>query len=198
MLEELIKKEVGYCRLVMPKHHLKSEEEADYLENEWPKVEASLKEWEQEFPEEERIEPRLEYLADELKTVTEEYLKESKDWIERPDKQWGHWQFEYIQKLKRRMAHITVDIRRHNHKDARTTGITDEQIARAREYPITSLVESRHGMAKCLFHKEKTASMSLKHNRYYCFGCGEKGDTIDLLVKTKGMTFQDAVRSLAP
>ena len=81
--------------------------------------------------------------------------------------------------------------------------ITNYNIERAREYPIEQLWEElvgepiRQGMTKCCFHDDKTASMSLrKHNRYYCFGCGEKGDTIDLCMKLDNCTFIQAVKKL--
>ena len=37
---------------------------------------------------------------------------------------------------------------------------------------------NRSGMAVCPFHKDKKTSMKIDR-RYYCFGCGEKGDAID-------------------
>ena len=42
-------------------------------------------------------------------------------------------------------------------------------------------IEHRHGMCRCLFHDEKTPSMKLYPNNYYCFGCGAHGDVIDLV-----------------
>lgn len=81
--------------------------------------------------------------------------------------------------------------------------ITDAMIEHAREYPIMQLFKEqtgqsvRHKMAQCPFHPDKTASMSFgKHNRYNCFGCDAKGDTIDLYMKLNGVNFIQAVKEL--
>ena len=38
---------------------------------------------------------------------------------------------------------------------------------------------NRAGFAVCPFHAEKTASLSIKNNRFYkCFGCGASGDVV--------------------
>ncbi|HMY21139.1 MAG TPA: DNA primase, partial [Polyangium sp.] len=51
----------------------------------------------------------------------------------------------------------------------------------------------------CPFHKEKTPSFHVNPERgiYHCFGCKESGSAIDFLMKVEGMTFTEAVRSLA-
>ena len=41
-------------------------------------------------------------------------------------------------------------------------------------------------MAVCPFHKDKNPSMKIDR-RYYCFGCGEKGDAIDFVAKFYGI-----------
>jgi len=88
-------------------------------------------------------------------------------------------------------------------KPARAGSITDADIERAREYPIIELFieltgeEPTKGMAHCPFHQDNTPSLSLrKYNRYRCFGCDEKGDSIDLYMKLAGVGFIDAVKKL--
>lgn len=76
------------------------------------------------------------------------------------------------------------------------TTLTPEMIARAREFPITNLIENKRDTAICPFHNEKTPSLYLKNNFYHCFGCGANGDTIDLVMHTKGFTFKQAVEYL--
>lgn len=84
---------------------------------------------------------------------------------------------------------------------ARLGAITDDMIERAREFPIQELYEGelRHGMGKCPFHDDRTASMSMqKHNRWMCFsGCGQ-GDSIDYYMKIHGVSFTKAVKALSP
>lgn len=100
----------------------------------------------------------------------------------------------YLNTIKR------IDGRR---KQFSKDSITETMITNARERPIQDLwyelvnTPVRGGMAKCPFHEDSTASLSLrKHNRYLCFGCGEKGDTIDLYMKINGVNFIQSVRAL--
>jgi len=50
----------------------------------------------------------------------------------------------------------------------------------------------------CPLHEDKNASFVIYKNteRYVCFGCGEKGDAIDYLMKFKDMSYNQAVRYL--
>ncbi len=52
-----------------------------------------------------------------------------------------------------------------------------------------------HGL--CPFHSEKTPSFTVYGDHYHCFGCGASGDIITFVMQTEGMTYPDAVRSLA-
>ena len=51
----------------------------------------------------------------------------------------------------------------------------------------------------CPFHSEKTPSFSVEPERkiYNCFSCGEKGNPITFLQKTKNLSFVEAVEVLA-
>jgi len=80
-------------------------------------------------------------------------------------------------------------------------GVTDEQIEQAKLYPIQDLLSSygfkiRHNMCQCPFHDDDTPSMSIKYNRFNCFGCGKKGDTIELVRSLENLSFIEAVRKL--
>ncbi|MEW6720484.1 MAG: DNA primase [Thermodesulfobacteriota bacterium] len=51
----------------------------------------------------------------------------------------------------------------------------------------------------CPFHREKTPSFFVHPTRqaYKCFGCGEGGSVIDFLMKSRSLSFSDAVEELA-
>lgn len=51
----------------------------------------------------------------------------------------------------------------------------------------------------CPFHKEKTPSFSVNPAKgiYKCFGCGEGGDALSYLLKTRGITFKELIVELA-
>lgn len=54
----------------------------------------------------------------------------------------------------------------------------------------------RNGMICCPFHDDRNPSMKLYDRHYYCFGCGEHGDVIDLCAKLFHIGLQDAVKKL--
>ncbi len=51
----------------------------------------------------------------------------------------------------------------------------------------------------CPFHGEKTASFSVNPDKgiYYCFGCHKGGGSINFIMELEGLSYPDAVRSLA-
>ena len=51
----------------------------------------------------------------------------------------------------------------------------------------------------CPFHGEKTASFSVAPDKgiYYCFGCHKGGGSINFMMELEGLSYPDAVRSLA-
>lgn len=50
---------------------------------------------------------------------------------------------------------------------------------------------NRKGMCCCPFHSDKHPSMKVD-TRYYCFGCGEKGDAVDFVSKYFGLGLKDS------
>lgn len=49
----------------------------------------------------------------------------------------------------------------------------------------------RNKMACCPFHPDRTPSMKIDR-RFYCFGCGEKGDAVDYVAKMFGLSIKEA------
>ena len=53
------------------------------------------------------------------------------------------------------------------------------------------------GMVCCPFHADRTPSMKLNKDYFYCFGCGASGDVIDLAARLFGLSGYDAAKKLA-
>ena len=53
------------------------------------------------------------------------------------------------------------------------------------------------GMVCCPFHADRTPSMKLNEEYFYCFGCGASGDVIDLAARLFGLSGYDAAKKLA-
>jgi len=81
---------------------------------------------------------------------------------------------------------------------AKRNGVSDEEIERAREYPIAQLLPNsvRRGMTLCCFHEDRHPSMSVKNNRAHCFSCNKTWDAIALVMELNGLEFIEAVRRL--
>ena len=52
-------------------------------------------------------------------------------------------------------------------------------------------------MVCCPFHADRTPSMKLNEDYFYCFGCGASGDVIDLAARLCGLSGYDTARKLA-
>lgn len=56
---------------------------------------------------------------------------------------------------------------------------------------------SQGGMARCPFHDDRTPSLRLYEDHFFCFGCGKYGDVIDLAGQLLGLGPGDAAGKLA-
>ena len=82
--------------------------------------------------------------------------------------------------------------------------ITDLDIEQAKEYPLTELYDgqlthtyNRH-KGLCPFHDEKTPSFVIfENNHFHCFGCQAHGTSIDYVMKTRNISFIEAVKELS-
>jgi hypothetical protein len=86
------------------------------------------------------------------------------------------------------------------------TFITEEQIRQALEVRIVDIAArytrlKRSGsnfIGLCPFHKEKHPSFYIytKTDSFYCFGCNQGGNTINLVRKLRGCSFKQAINYL--
>ena len=56
---------------------------------------------------------------------------------------------------------------------------------------------NRGNMVCCPFHADRTPSMKLNEDYFYCFGCGAHGDVIDLVARLFGLSSFEAAQKLA-
>src|ERR1700730_5997253 len=57
----------------------------------------------------------------------------------------------------------------------------------------------RNFVGLCPFHNEKPPSFTVNPERgfFHCFGCGAGGTIFDFMIKVEGLTFPEALQSLA-
>ena len=148
---------------------------------------------------------RKQYLEDRKKTLTAEILLIS-DRIESLSiPEWEKsWLMESTKPLNRQIKKINGELR---YVYGTPKGhICDEDVRRAREVDIMGLdliqgaKRSGQGryVASCLFHDEKTASMTIypAGRGFHCFGCQKSGDTIDIVMKVLNLNFVQAIKYL--
>ena len=68
-------------------------------------------------------------------------------------------------------------------------------VRQAAEY--YGLEVNRGNMVCCPFHNDRTPSMKLNEDYFYCFGCGAHGDVIDLVARLFNLSSYDAAKKLA-
>lgn len=80
-----------------------------------------------------------------------------------------------------------------------TRGVTEQDIQRAKEVDIWRLHYFRNKKGKsacCPFHIDDTPSFAVRANKWICFGCGLKGDSIDFIQHLNNLPFYKAVEFL--
>ena len=56
---------------------------------------------------------------------------------------------------------------------------------------------SHNGMACCPFHNDRHPSLKLNEDYFFCFGCGAKGNVIDLVARLFDLSSYEAAQKLA-
>jgi hypothetical protein len=87
--------------------------------------------------------------------------------------------------------------------DSRSYGLSEALIQEAVEFPIIDLVDAPRRSGKsykvlCPIHDERTPSCNIyvETNKFWCFGCNQGGNTIDLIMMRDKVDFVTAVRQL--
>lgn len=170
-----------------------SDAEKYYNEVERPKVQQAIKEMIEEVPKEERDQMRYAYLEEELPKAKQEFLEACVAFAKRKDKTFKLHDEQNLDRLRKRLLKLGMDLKICVGK---AEGISPEKIAQAQSYPLTELIKSTRGMAKCPFHNDKTPSMDIRKNFYFCYGCGAHGNSIDMVMKTQNLSFKEAIQRL--
>lgn len=132
---------------------------------------------------------------DSLLTAVERHVQFIKDGVVTQEQAWDHRIRQVTKIFEDSVRSGNTDHRARARYDALfSTGVTQDAIHRAREYPLENIISVRRGWAICPFHAEKTPSLHVTGNLYHCFGCKEGGSTIDFVMKTQDLAFPRAVR----
>ena len=181
------KKDLG--RVYSPKELLEIFPEAKEV------IPMKLKEWEEK---EELLLQKLRKLMREAKKIDA--------------KNAAFWSFLLKDLFEKKLQKIRKHIHRLNSylydEESKGKVITPCDIEKAKQVPISDIFEMLYeGVVKrsgksyyclCPFHEEKNPSFHIypESNTFVCFGCGEKGDVIDLVKKMKKVNFKRAVEFL--
>ncbi len=146
---------------------------------------------------------RLDYLKNRLGKIEKKLLKIEKEYLEDRGKNVPYFWRKAIYDLK---GGENLPVERNkiqgeiyyleNEQFFKDQKIGLNEIRKAKDYPFERLLKLKNNFAKCPFHSEKRESFYVKNNWFYCFGCGESGDTIAFVRKTMGTNFVEAVKFL--
>ena len=77
--------------------------------------------------------------------------------------------------------------------------ITDDMKERARQYPVTQLIDFQRGRAVAWCHPDKNPSLyyAPRINKAVCPVCNQYFDSISVLMQRDSLTFAEAVKQLA-
>ena len=113
-----------------------------------------------------------------------------------------HWMaFSPLEKIKEQIKHWEkiINIQEWRRKPANDNTVTEQDILRAKECPLLNFTEKPNhaGFVLCPFHNDKHPSCKIyPDNRFHCFSCTANGDVIDLVSKTHGLDFINAVKKI--
>lgn len=183
-LEQYIQ-ELGFWKNALKDH---SPEQCDYFDlfkNELPEiVEAKLQE----------LKPIVKETAEVL-LMAEKESKKIKHWFRKLlFKIWvydvAHQSFQKVYKEQKRFYWLEKRLDGSNFK----AGMTADEFKA--NNPIRETIErympiNSRGFAKCPFHLEKTNSLKVYKDHWYCFGCNEGGDVISFLMHIHNLSFQE-------
>ena len=154
------------------------------------------------FPQELKTEMRIRY----LKSQIEPLIKELKDLYQsiKAIPELIVMRENLAQNCLRQLKRYKTELSILEHNDE-FSQFPEDVIAEAGQKNIFELYDGKMskigGLHKtnCIFHKEKTPSLTFfPREGYYCFGCNKGGDAISFVQNWKQLSFQDAIKFLLP
>lgn len=108
------------------------------------------------------------------------------------------------EKLKKVDSQLAKNLRLKSRLEGVSVGTISEQaIEQAKDFPIKEIVgvpvknTGRYLTCTCPLHQENTPSFIIyPENTWYCFGCNQGGDSIDLVMAMDTISFAQAVKEL--
>lgn len=142
--------------------------------------------------EEEKLARQLSSLKKLCLDLAEKYWKEQRyaDAIRVEGYYYGSPAHERFKKLSFHVKHL----------EGLLTGngdfLSQYEIDKANEFPMRSVLGGNRDFYRCPFHNERTASLHITKNKWYCHGCGQGGNTIGFVMKKYDLPFKQAVRAI--
>lgn len=142
------------------------------------------------------VDRKIEFIEQEIRSLKIQGIEKEKAFLS-TDRTGRHMLLVEKKELTKNIGTLEMYLLRLKYPERRQNGVTDDEIARAKAYPIALLAGVNKGKIFCLWHDDRNnPSMSIFNNVGYCFTCQKHADTIEFARKKYNETFIEAVRRL--
>lgn len=134
----------------------------------------------------------IQYLKGQVVEVRE-FIRKLQNGLARKPNDWLAQ--DLIEKAEAHLDTLSRDLR---YMQTPKKNLPELDIPRAKNYPITELIEVKRGVTRCIWHDDENPSMKYypKTNSVYCFVCQESGDAIDVASTLWGLNLPETVKRL--
>ena len=149
------------------------------------------------------------YTAKEFRDKMNDSITYNKSYLKRINKRRGELvsnkPFEIGEQTERFLndcenkAREDISIANYNIMGSKNIRKLTKDLSNIKEVPISDFIKfDSGGVALCLWHTEKTGSLKYypKTNSVHCYGCGNSGDVIDVVMQLQGVGFKEALSIL--
>ena len=146
------------------------------------------------------INARKEYLKSAIEAMRADLASDKAFGL---SKEWAPADLALLRSCYRDKADILAKYERELRGLSRPVGtgrarLTEEQMQQAREFPITQLLDGKKegDLMLCPAHDDTRDSLHIYKDRVHCYSCGFHANSVGWMMKTRDMTFIEAVRDL--